>query len=105
MKTYRATSNTIACSLTSRELEDVAGSWQKLLRRSLLSRDEVPGGLHFVFHPGSVEALEKLIDIERVCCPWITFQLDGPTVTMTAAGAGEAALREMRDAPSTEAQS
>lgn len=95
MKTYRATSDTIACSLTPRDLEDVAASWQKLFRLSLISRDEVPGGLHFAFHPGSAEALAQLIDIERACCPWITFELDGPKVTMTASDAGEAAIREM----------
>jgi hypothetical protein len=95
VKTYRATSDTIACSLTPRELEDVGAAWQRLLRLSLVSRDEIDGGIRLVFHAGSADALRQLIDIERECCPWITFELDGPRVTMTAAGAGESALRGM----------
>ena len=95
METFRATSDIVACSLSRTELEDTAAAWQKLLRLSLLSRDEVPGGLRLAFHPGSAEALRSLIDIERECCRWITFELDGATVTMTSPGAGASAIREM----------
>jgi hypothetical protein len=95
METYRATSDIVACSLSRTELEDTAAAWQKLLRLSLLSRDEVPGGLRLALHPGSADALRSLIDIERECCRWITFELDGATVTMTSPGAGASAIREM----------
>ena len=95
METFRATSDIVACSLTRSELEETGGAWQKLFRLSLVSRDEVPGGLRIVFHPGSAEALRQLIDIERECCPWITFELDGASVTMTSTGTGPAAIREM----------
>jgi hypothetical protein len=95
METYRATSDIVACSLSRTELEDTAAAWQKLLRLSLLSRDEVPGGLRLALHPGSADALRSLIDIERECCRWITFELDGATVTMTSPGAGPSAIREM----------
>lgn len=95
METYRATSDIVACTLSRTELEDTAAAWQKLFRRSLISRDEVPGGLRLAFHSGSAPALRALIDIERECCAWITFELDGPTVTMTSPGAGESAIREM----------
>lgn len=60
-----------------------------------MSREEVPGGLRLEVHPGSAEALHSLVDIERDCCQWITFELDGPIVTLTSTGAGEAAIREM----------
>jgi len=46
-------------------------------------------------HPGSADTLRALIDIERECCAWITFALFGPSVEMTAPGAGEATIREM----------
>jgi hypothetical protein len=95
METYRATSDIVACSLTSSELAATGDAWQKLFRLSLVSREEVPGGLRLVVHPGSAEALRQLVDIERDCCPWITFELDGPSVTMTSSGAGPSAIREM----------
>lgn len=95
MNTYKATSDIVACSLSRSELEATGTAWQKLFRRSLIARDEVAGGLRLVFHPGSAEALGRLIDIERECCPWITFELDGASVTMTSPGAGASAIREM----------
>ena len=88
-------SDTIACTLTLGELLNTALAWKKLLRLSLVSRVEVPGGLRVTVDPRSSGALRQLIDIERECCQWITFELDGPRVTMTAAGAGERAIREM----------
>jgi hypothetical protein len=95
METYRATSQTVACTLTQEDLRETRRAWQKLFRQSLVSRREVPGGLRLEVHPGSADALRQLIDIERNCCSWITFELDGPVVTMTSPGAGEAAVREM----------
>ena len=95
METYRATSDIVACSLTRAELAETGAAWQKLFRLSLAARDEVPGGLRLAFHPGSAEALRQLIDIERECCPWITFELDGASVTMTSTEAGASAIREM----------
>lgn len=95
MSTIRATSNTIACTLSADELEDVGAAWQKLFRTSLLARDVVPGGLRLTVHPGGELALRQLIDIEAECCRWITFELGGPTVTMTAEGDGEQVIRTM----------
>ena len=95
MDTFRATSDTVACTLTPAELKETSAAWQKLFHLSLISRQEVPGGLRLVVHPGSAEALRQLIDIERECCRWITFELAGPSLTMTAAGAGASAIRQM----------
>ena len=95
MDIFRATSDTVACTLTPADLGDVGSAWQKLFRLSLVSREEVPGGLRLVMHPDSAPALRELIDIERECCRWITFELDGAKVTMTAAGGGTSAIREM----------
>jgi len=97
MESFRARTDVIACTLTPDDLKEVGEAWQKLLRASLVSRDEVPGGLRLEVHPGSACALRSLIDIERECCQWITFELDGPVVTMTSAGDGESAIREMWD--------
>ena len=95
MKAFRATSDTVACTLAQDELRETAMAWKKLLRLSLVSREEIPGGLRLVIDPGSADALRQLIDVERECCRWIAFQLDGPAVTMTAAGGGESTIREI----------
>ena len=95
METYRATSKTIVCTLSKDELTDTRGAWQKLFRTALLVREEIPGGLRLVVNEGSAEALRQLIEIERTCCRWITFKLDGQTVSMTAEGVGVWALRSM----------
>jgi hypothetical protein len=95
MDTYRATSNTIMCTLSRDELSDTRAAWQKLFRTALVVREEIPGGLRLLVREDSAEALRQLIDIERDCCRWITFRLDGPQVSMTAEGAGESAVREM----------
>ena len=95
MATIRATSKTIACTLSADDLKDVGAAWQKLFRTSLISRDLVPGGLRLTVHPGAELALKQLIDMETQCCRWITFELDGPSVTMTAEGDGEQAIRGM----------
>src|SRR5580693_488591 len=104
MDTYRATSNTIMCTLSRDELSDTRGAWQKLFRTALVVREEIPGGLRLQVNDDSAEALRQLIDIERECCRWITFRLDGPLVSMTAEGAGKSAIREMWvvDPPATE---
>lgn len=95
MKTYRATSDTIACTLSRDELKDTQSAWQKLFRMALLLREEIPGGLRLVVNDASAEALRQLIEIESDCCPWIRFELDGASVSMTAEGDGASAIREM----------
>ena len=95
MATIRATSNTIACTLSADDLKDVGAAWRKLFRTSLISRDLMPGGLRLTVHPGAELALRRLVDIETQCCRWITFELDGPSVTMIAEGGGEQAIRGM----------
>lgn len=95
METFRAASDTIACTLTPSELRETSTAWRKLLRLSLITREEVPGGVRLIMHPGSAGALRQLVDIERECCRWITFELEGAGVTMTAAGAGAFVIRQM----------
>src|SRR5205807_6406364 len=95
METYDATSDAIACTLTQDDLRETRNAWQKLFRLSLVSRDEVPGGLRLSVHPGSADALRQLIDIERECCRWITFVLDGPVGPTRSPGAGESGIRAL----------
>lgn len=95
MPTYRASSDTIVCTLTKDELRDTRYAWQKLFRTALISRDEIPGGIRLVVNEGSSVALRQLVEVERECCQWINFDLEGSTVSMTADEAGAAAIRQM----------
>jgi hypothetical protein len=86
----------IACTLSASELKDREGAWRKLLGSGLVRRDEVPGGIRLSAAPGAAAALIELIDLERECCAWIHFEVQGgSTVTLTAAGDGEAVLAGM----------
>src|SRR5438552_18971566 len=95
METYRATSATIVCTLTTDELRDTRSAWQKLFRTALMTREEIPGGIRLVVNDGSAEALRRLIETERDCCRWITFALDGPIVSMPADGDAPSAIPSM----------
>jgi hypothetical protein len=85
----------IACSLSSTDLADRQVAWQQLLRTSLLARERVPGGLRLTIRQAARPELRNLIDLERTCCPWITFVAKGDSVTLTAQGAGEEVLVQM----------
>jgi hypothetical protein len=85
----------IACSLAPTELGDREQAWEQLLRTSLLSRERVAGGLRLTVSPAAVLSLRQLVDLERDCCPWITFSLEGESLTVTASGAGEEMLVQM----------
>jgi hypothetical protein len=89
----------IACSLTPAEMVDRGTARGKLLGTSLISRDRVPGGWRLVVHPGAVESLRVLADLERECCPWINFNFEDDAMIVTSAGAGEDALVEMFSQP------
>jgi hypothetical protein len=95
MEIIEATSRTIICTLGEVELKDAGAAWQRLFREWLVSRELVPGGLRLTVVPSAEPALRKLIEMEIECCHWITFQFDGPSVTLTAVGEGEQAIREM----------
>jgi hypothetical protein len=95
MPRIKASAETIACTLSAEDLKDVGAAWQKLFRNSLVSRDVVPGGLRLTVHPGAESALRQLVDVEAECCRWISFDLDGPSVTMTADGPGAQAVQSM----------
>jgi hypothetical protein len=85
----------IACSLSAADLAERQRLWRELLDTSLLGRESIPGGLRLTVRPGAGPPLQALIDLERDCCPWIRFALNGESVTMTAVGDGEEALRQM----------
>lgn len=83
------------CTLTPSDLKDRGAAWRKLWASGLLHRDRVRGGIRLLADPGAEEALLKLVDLERQCCAWIDFAVDGSTVTMTADADGEPVLAGM----------
>ena len=95
MEIIKATSDTVACTLTADEHDQVRAAWQALFRSALISREDVASGIRLTFTPAAKNELKRLIEIESECCSWVTFALDGPSVTMTADGIGEQAIREM----------
>ena len=95
MEIIKATSDTVACTLTADEHDQVRAAWQALFRSALIARADVAGGIRLTFAPAAKTELKRLIVIESECCGWVTFALDGPIVTMTADGIGEQAIRAM----------
>ncbi len=85
----------IACTLSAADLKDREGAWRKLMSSGLVAREVVPGGIRFDAAPGAAVALMELIDLERECCAWINFEVDGSTVTLTAEGDGETVIAGM----------
>jgi hypothetical protein len=85
----------IACTLTADDMRHRGAAWRKLLGSGLVRRNRVPGGIRLVAEPGAEAALLELIELERECCAWIHFEVEGPVVTLTAEGAGEAVLGGM----------
>jgi len=90
-----AAARPIACTLTATELKDRGKAWLKLWASGLLSRRRVGGGIRLHADPGAEKALMDLIDLERECCAWIDYAVEGSSVTLTAEGDGEAVLAGM----------
>jgi len=85
----------IACSLSATDQAEREVAWRGLLRTSLLARERIPGGLRLTVRADAGPQLMALVDLERSCCPWITFAVDGASVAMTAEGDAEEALGQM----------
>jgi hypothetical protein len=91
----------IVCTLTASDLKDRGAAWEKLLGSGLVERDRVPGGIRLTAAPGAATSLIQLIDLERECCAWIDFEVDGAAVTLTAEREGEAVLVSMFEVQSS----
>ena len=85
----------MVCTLTPRDLKDRGAAWRKLWGSGLLSREAVPGGIRLTAAPGATRALMDLIDLERECCAWIDYEVEGSSVTLTAGSEGEPVLAGM----------
>jgi hypothetical protein len=72
---------TIACTLTRNDLAERRARWQALAARSLVGIDETETGLRLRF-AGERSELEALAALERDCCSFATWTIDGTTLAI-----------------------
>ena len=67
----------IACSLTTPELRERRRIVLELLRRQGRGQRPLPNGYRLRFEPSDdvIASLAALIETERACCPFLSFQL------------------------------
>jgi len=67
----------IACNLSDSELRERRQTILNFFRQSLLKVRPLPLGLAFSFQPSSevLTRLAELVDLERKCCPFLTFKI------------------------------
>jgi hypothetical protein len=67
----------IACNLSDGELRERRETILNFFRQSLLKVRPLPLGLAFSFPPSSevLTRLTQLVDLERQCCPFLTFRI------------------------------
>ena len=67
----------IACNLSDGELRERRESILDFFRQSLVKVKPLPLGLAYSFQPSSdvLARLTQLVDLERQCCPFLTFRI------------------------------
>jgi hypothetical protein len=67
----------IACTLTEAEMRERRQTMLDIIRRSSLGVTALPLGYAYRFEPTSevLRRLSQLVDLERVCCPFLTFRI------------------------------
>jgi hypothetical protein len=91
----------IACSLPPDRLADRRERWKALAERSFLERALLPTGVRLSFSAdeGTEADLRELVELERECCGFASFQVTSSrgllTLDVTAEGDGVAAVREL----------
>ena len=70
---------TISCTLTGGDLASRRERWHALAGRSLLGVEQTETGLRLAFSDGRDE-LAELVRLERDCCAFARWTLDGTTL-------------------------
>ena len=67
----------IACSLNGAEVVSRQGEWEQLLASHTIDRVEIDHGVRCRLRASEEvrRELHRLVDLERGCCPWITWNL------------------------------
>jgi len=81
----------ISCKLTAGQLGRQRERWLALGPRRELTAD----GLRLTFEHPDPDELRELVAIERECCAWAEWRLEGDAVVVSSTGHGVAALHGM----------
>lgn len=70
-------SSEVACSLGATELVDRQQEWRSVLEDNTLESLKTKSGakLRLRFTPATLDAVEKLVEAEKDCCPWINWSI------------------------------
>lgn len=69
----------IACSLNQAQFAERVQLANRLAQQALERRD-LPEGVSIRFEslPGRMAELARFVELERACCPFLTFRIDAP---------------------------
>jgi hypothetical protein len=91
----------IACALNQAQFAE-RKELVKQLAQEAKERRELPHGVGFSFESASnrVTELAKLVDLERACCPFLTFRIEAPAggavwLELTGPAAAQEIIREL----------
>jgi hypothetical protein len=91
----------VACTLGSEDLSAQTARWKKLGARAGAGRVPAADGLRLIFRreAGVEEELQELVAIERSCCSWADWSVEGDAgevvLDVRATGEGVTALHGM----------
>ena len=75
-ETVMATSDSVVCTLTERELRDRREELRSGVIASITAARETADGFELAFPSGSVDMVRDFVASERHCCSFITFTID-----------------------------
>jgi hypothetical protein len=91
----------IACALNQAQFAERKDLVKQLAQKAK-ERRKLPHGIGFSFEPTSsrVTELAKLVDLERGCCPFLTFRIEAPAggavrLELTGPAAAQEIIREL----------
>jgi hypothetical protein len=91
----------MACTLNQAQFAE-RKELVKQLAQEAKERRELPHGVGFSFEPASdrVTELAKLVDLERACCPFLTFRIEAPAggavwLELTGPATAQEIIREL----------
>jgi hypothetical protein len=89
------------CSLSAADAGTRQAEWSALLARAAVTRTPVAGGMRVGLAPvaGVRSELERLVEAERACCPFLELALEettaGLVLTVTAPPDAEPIVQEL----------
>jgi hypothetical protein len=87
----------IACTLTAAGHAEQLERWHRLAARAFVAREETADGLRLEFRelPGVREELSALVAVEKECCAWASWEVDGAELRVRSTRDGVATLHGM----------